>query len=454
MPLVDIPGVGQVEFPDSMSVDEIRAAAARLHGAPPEQKQSPITTGTRSALAGYLDNFLNIPNVIATTAQDALPESPSEKLQGFRELRSHVQGGGRLQDFPVERPDNRTRDILPLPDSNDVFSIADILGQAAGAVGTGDIPIGGFADGLPATGIAPQGRSSISTLEEAKLRQSELTRLGEEQNPTAHTVGEISGDAATLLTGRFGGANAIRSARDVRVAQRAVETARRSESLPFGVKRYVTGVFENLDSNGVKAILSRAGEAGFEGAVLSILQDGDPIEVGAYSAGGQLAGSTVLSLMPTSAKNTVKFGAAIAGVTALARFGQEFSPGENNIFTATDVAFEKAKVALLLGIASGAAGAGRIRSGGFADNFPVLAESITQIPRGATISLINRMVSEKEDGGNTTETILNKLSTDPDYFGENIRNRLDRAIRNNTIGEELDRLMQNDSFVQRLSEIE
>jgi hypothetical protein len=352
--------------------------------------------------------------------------------------------GGFWNDVNARREDiysarqGGTQRILPTPTSNDVFAGAQMLGEGAGALTTGDF-------------------SQMSGFGEAKANQAQIDAQMQENHPMANLAGELTGSAATLVTGKAPFSKPLARGREAQIATKeiknALNAASRYSSAKPGVQRYLSGVWDNLVKKGVTPAMGRAAETGLEGAIISTLEGGDPMETAAYSAGSQLAGSTILSLMPTNEKNALRFAGAIAGMWALARFGQEFAPGENDLFDAADFSFEKAKYMLLAGTLSGIAGAGRIR-GEFGNNFPVFAEAMTQIPRGAAVSMINRVTQEKEEGDDTTETVLRKLSTNPDYFGENVRNRLDRAIRNDNFGEELDKLMQNDSFVEKLNEAE
>lgn len=252
---VEIPGVGTVEFPDSMSRDEI-AGAARGLMAEQQQPEPEIGFGEafgRAGLERFISNAIGLPNLLATGAANVgaafLPSEQGPPRDIINLLGRGIRGatGGAVDPIAAgERTRAATpalgERVLPLPEAQDVVA----AGEAA-------IP----------------GR----TFPEAQQRQE----LAREQRPGATLAGEVGADVATLLGGRLPFA----------AARARLPTPAPRPPIPPGLKRQIDDIVRSKVVGGLGRGVQRAAETGTEGAVLALLDEGDPVNTALLSAGGQ-----------------------------------------------------------------------------------------------------------------------------------------------------------------------
>lgn len=297
---------------------------------------------------------------------------------------------------------------------------------------------------------APTGEDIVATAAAALPGggdiQSQLQRGQQIQQdrPGANATGEVIGDVATLLTGRLPAANAINRAEQA----------------------FVAGKFKNLDNSSefsrawnkfvksdfVKDVVKRPGfraaETGMEGAVLSLMKDGDPLATGLYTAGAQLAGSGSIGFMNHFLEGKgsfgVRLGLGIFAASAILGTAQNLTgTGEGNIFDtleANEMAYDKAALALALGVMGHASGLSRVRSG----DVPKLGDAITSIPRGVVVSLIEDITHEREAGGDDVQNTMAHIMNNPDVFNKTQKTQLNAGMEKGTFGETVERLMQTD----------
>ena len=124
----------------------------------------------------------------------------------------------------------------------------------------------------------------------------------------------------------------------------------------------------------------RAAETGAEAAILSVLNDGDPLETAAWAAGGQAVGSAMLGSIKTVGKHPIL--ASAFGMAALFQMAKETAPGGRDSFIdSVESGFEKVWWGILAGATATVAGAGRLRGGEIAKNWPRFADAVATIPR-------------------------------------------------------------------------
>ncbi len=221
--------------------------------------------------------------------------------------------------------------------------------------------------------------------------------------------------------------------------------------MTVGAKQLAKDIFQSDRVRSLKRAAGKAAETGIEGATLAILNEGDPVEVAGWTAGGQLVGSLGLEAFPPTRRGLFNFAATTGALAVLLRYGQEFSPGQNNFWTALDQSFEKMKYGMIAGLAGSVMGAGRVGTAQDASSFarslqrnaPAVADSITAIPRGMVVSMTNELL---KDGDEKKVTALEKMAQNPEAFDEAVRNRVNRAIKNGNLPKELDKLMKNKKF--------
>lgn len=193
----------------------------------------------------------------------------------------------------------------------------------------------------------------------------------------------------------------------------------------------------------------RAVEAGLEGATIALLNDGDPLEVAAWSAGSQAGGSLLLSGMsgifsggPT--RIGLKILGTAAGVGTLLQILQVAGPQDDpSLIGSIEAGFPKVVGAIALGSLSGIAGLGRVSSRFPVNALPQIADAISALPRGATISVLNELLQDP-----AAETVVQRLASDPNFFGARAGRRIQRALTDETISlsETVENLMSNSEF--------
>lgn len=283
--------------------------------------------------------------------------------------------------------------------------------------------------------------------------QSELAQREQEatDNPTASMLGGFSGDVATLLTGRLprtgpGG-----------LFDKKIADALSSGSKALGKKAGATGVVKQakdiLDTDVFKHAARGAGrvfETGVEGAALSLLQDGDPVETAAFAAGGQLVASGALA----AAEGAVELPLKVLGKNTLGPLGKKavgiaaqgvilstlFKVLQSNPDAAEETAFDKLTTALVVGGAAGILGK-RSKEGGLLENFPSLADAILTVPRTGMIKAA-QAIADDED----SQAVVGLMASDPEAFTAKQLERLQEGIESGNFPEAVQELSADDDF--------
>jgi len=395
--------------------ERIREMASRT--AAPKQDIGGGEAVSRSAFDTFYSNIAGIPDLVASIAANA----PAMR--------------GAANATGMQLPQIGQRGIVPgIPETEDIMAVGQLAGESAGALATGNM-------------------DQFTPFAQAKGQQQEKNIQAREQNPAFSFLGDILGDAATLATLRA----PIAKGRTMQhIAARPVDMAfgkaAESSFMKPGTRRLMTRWFSGDNAQTFYNRIGRIAETGLEGAVLTYLsQEEDPLRTAAYAAGGQAGGSLALAAMTNITKGG--FSSAAAKVTTAAfalgglyQLGKTITPGGNNyILPSIETGFSKVAIGFGLGAISGITGTGRI-SGQFAEDLPVFADTVTSILRGTTISSINKIAQNSLEGDGTYEAVINKLQSDPDYFGEAATNRLARSAMNGKFLKEIDSLMKNRTF--------
>jgi hypothetical protein len=185
---------------------------------------------------------------------------------------------------------------------------------------------------------------------------------------------------------------------------------------------------------------AKVAEAGFEGAVVGALGEGDPAVTSAWSAGIQLGGSAALTAKAQFFKNPLKtFGTLFIGHEMY----KAIAPGPQNAFDSKDEVIDEMVVAYGLGLAASLAGANR------GTEMQRVVNAVSHASRIGVASVITQLDAAAQRGDTQYERIVAKISSDPDYFGDTVRRRLERAANSekpNELLREIDSLMQTASF--------
>jgi hypothetical protein len=192
---------------------------------------------------------------------------------------------------------------------------------------------------------------------------------------------------------------------------------------------------------------AKVAEAGFEGAVVGALGEGDPAVTAAFSAGIQIGGSAALTAKAAFFKNPLKtFGTLFIGHEMY----KAVAPGPQNAFDSKDAAIDEMVVAYGLGIAAYMAGANR------GTEMQRVVNAVSQASRTGIASVITQLDAAAQRGDTQYEQIVSKVATDPEYFGDTIKRRLERAANSekpNELLREIDSLMQTASFRQKYEQM-
>lgn len=399
-------------------------------GAEGPRRQAPAEPAARGEDAGLVERLFN-PQIqrpdpqggaitFATEAQRQLLSNilnvPAATLELARQ--GSVAGTSPLGGLPLPPEDVDLR-----VDPDRVVAGVRTVGRMLGGEGPGE-------DGL----------SGAFRRELESLRQERAQRR--QENPGAAAGGQVGGDVLTLLGGRLPLAR----------ARQAIPALQLNQKVPPGAQREVARFVNSGPVQRLFRGTGRAAETGLEGGLLAVLDRGDPAEVAAASAGLQAGGSLALTagkkFLERPGLNTlVSIGLGTIGLQMF----KELSPGgRDRILESSESAVKKFLAAGGLGMLAGAAGTGRL-TGPFAESLPKVADALSAVPRGALTSLVNDLLEEEERGVEQTEVVIDQLAREPDFFGAEARQRLERALRSErrSVSAEINRLMRTRRFRDR-----
>lgn len=281
----------------------------------------------------------------------------------------------------------------------------------------------------------------------------EVTRRNQVQTdrPIAAFGGDVLADASTLMAGR---------------APFLPKGARQSTDIVAPIlNKQFREVFNSKAAKTLSKVAGRAIEGGLEGAALSIVQGGDPIETAAMGGASQLAGMAGLKISQIDGltdllrgniyKGGKRLAATAVAVGSLIQVLKSSTPGGKDfILESIETGFDKIPLAIVVGALSGMTGAGRVKG-----KLPVLKDSqlpaaltdaMTTIPRAGTITLL-RQLTEEDQSGVGVQT-LNKIISEPRAFGEDLLNDLSGSIEDGTYMSTVNRLLEeNEQFRKIMS---
>lgn len=256
-----------------------------------------------------------------------------------------------------------------------------------------------------------------------------LSAVGAEpvESELAAGAGRTAADVATLLA--------------LKPGERVARLLKLPRTAPKNVDAETMGRL-NAAAKTLTRGLGRAAEAGFDGAVIGALGDGDPLKTAAWSAGIQAGGSAALAAKSTFLRNPIKsFGALWLGH----QMWKAVAPGPQQAFESSDAATKELVAAYGLGIAASLAGAGRSPG--------KIIGTIEHASRAGIASVVTQLQEASRRGDTTPARVLELMSDNPDYFGRNVRLRLERASRSkkpNAVLDEIDSLMRSERFRRQL----
>lgn len=409
-----------------------------------QQKATGVQAFGQGAADRFLSNVANIPDFAANIAARGANEVAERAQLDIMQPQNYHQGSGDVRDAPIPKPQPMIdvppigQDFVPGPTGDDLMGAVQRVGEGAAALRTGN-----FSQFRP----------------DAAGQQRELTDSLAQQFPVASSLGQISGDVLTLVTGRQPIAAARGRANLVsQNLAKAVEKSSRGVELAPTVMSALKNVTQG--SSATRTLLNRAGraaETGLEGFTLAALNgQADPMETFGYAAGTQAAGSLLLSSMSGLfsggfEKAGVKLAVSAAAIGAMIQMFKSATPGgEDYILPSMEAGFDKVMLGIAAGTVSGLSGMGRVTKGFPVRAMPDAADVITSMQRGATLSIMTDVLKDP-----AAESVLQKLATDPEYFDAASRRRLERAFVNEDISLTgvIEDLMTNREFAKKYEAI-
>ena len=376
---------------------------------------------TRGGATRLLDTTLNTfpiaGNIIASGAAAArvAPETVSRLVTG-----QPIDLGDR---FSIARQE----ELNSFP-STLLQAIKPPMGTAENVV-AGTEALMNIPGGLLGNALSDEPLALGQRFDESKARGRQVAA----DNPIATQIGELGADALTLATGRIPFASRIK-ARELRASI--------PRNLDAATSRLSQLILNSPKMQALQRGAGRAVETTIEGAVLGAINDGNPLEVAAYSAGFQMAGSSLITLTRGALRHPVR---AAVGAIVAHQVGKSLFPGGNDFILPTiEEGFDQVTTGMVLGVLAGAAGAGRLRNSAAAERLPKTIDALTAVPRGAVISLVAEMTGDRS---NNIERVLQQYVENPEFFDPKVRNRIEQAISDDTmsLSDTVNSLIDNDS---------
>lgn len=195
----------------------------------------------------------------------------------------------------------------------------------------------------------------------------------------------------------------------------------------------------------------RTAEAGFDGAVLGALGDGDPAKTAAWSAGIQAGGSVAMAAKNSFFRNPLKTFAALY-------LGHEMwksvAPGPQDFFDSKDQAVNELVAAYGLGTAAAIAGSTR---GIGAGKVRAITDALSSASRATIASIVTQLQEAAANKQPQYARVLELMSQDQERFGTDARVLLERAARSDkprALLDQIDALMRSTRFRRALEQPE
>lgn len=267
------------------------------------------------------------------------------------------------------------------------------------------IPAGGLL-GLPSGREALAGIESVPNLlgmDSPSYDENLARRNAQEQdNPLAAMAGSVGADVATIAAGRSPFVKGPGGVFDKTIASSIDDVVKSASGKTTGAPRFIADVMDSPLFRETARGMGRSIETGIEGLALASIQNGDPVEAAAMSAGTQVASSLALTaaneaidfpsdVLGTAAPNTLKgkLGALVVNAAifgGLMQFAKLAAPGgDDKLLESEAWGYEKVLGTILMGATIGAAGM-RSSNNTLGKAFPVFADAINSIPRSAVTS--------------------------------------------------------------------
>jgi len=428
----------------------------------PDGRKLKITGPSKQALEAYL------PQVFAQLK----PSNDIPRLDPSGEVVFDDAGGSGLP-MPKDRPSglsvlgNLTGERM----LDNALGIPNMLARAGGGLrNVGRAAIGQDMQQLPNTSYFPQipsGREALAGIKGIlgpgfDASKQSLDQM-EADNPGTAMAAGLLGDAATIATGRAPMVRGPGGLLDAPI-QGGIESAVKwlgSTNKTTGTRRALERIGSHETFQDLARAAGRATETGIEAAALTTLQGGDPVEVAAFAAGGQMATSLALwgaqhtaeaplHMLGTEKPYTLSkkvFGTLVAA-SVLGNFAQivkSVAPGGKDwLRESQEFGFDKVAFNLMLGATLGLAGK-RTKADGVLAQYPRIADAIAALPRTAMIKGAQQLAADPE-----LERVIQLMASDPMAFGQKTYDRLSNAIYEGTFAETYKQAIEDDPELIKL----
>jgi hypothetical protein len=288
------------------------------------------------------------------------------------------------------------------------------------------------------------------------LSDIDVQELRNEANfPLATGAGELVADLLALLLTKRPVSGRIISTERKLLAENPLEFGKAVTAIA-AKPGFTQGVKEFFSTPVMKHLYrgtGRSAETGAEATMLEIINGDNPVETAALAAGFQ--GSSSLILAALKGKNLgagdvgLRIAAAGAGTASLYQLIKDAVPGgDDSILDSLEFGYEKVLLAVALGLASGAVGAGRLRGKDtvLQRNGPKMMDAISTLHRGTFIGLLAAAKDGTPEQQAQIEQTLDVLTTRPAAFSEDIRGKLFNSMQDGTFVETIYSLSDNKDF--------
>lgn len=262
-------------------------------------------------------------------------------------------------------------------------------GITGGLEGARNVPVIGETVGVEELGSRLAALPEDRTYEQASANRELREAARHEVYPWGAGIGDVGGAVAPLMLGRVPFTSKLRdieylSTRNINKGKTIYE------SLPFrSPARFRQVVKQSPGFNALKRGLGRTAEAGLEGAAISLLNNGDPLEAAGFTAGTQAGTSFVGDILTrkyAKLPSRVATFAANAGIMTGVLYAAGVAlPGEVKDYEASHAAINK----MLWGYGLGGLLAGvsaRARTGATSSasvTSQYMADALGSVPRNA-----------------------------------------------------------------------
>lgn len=384
-------------------------------GRTPQEQQGQINQGMRQGFGSFLANMASIPHGAGEllAAAGALPA-----LVPGGETYSEARARGEKQ-FPASAllaiPDVSTEEVLAAPQAfGRAFSNANANAKRIRDRAY-DTPI------KPVT-IPENFRNAVADEEKTAA-----------DNPIATAAGRTAGDVASLLALRPGERmskllpKAMNPRADLTVTKGALDSAARTLLRGTG----------------------RTAEAGFDGAVMGALGDGDPVKTAAWSAGVQAGGSMALAAKNSFFRNPIK---TTVGLVIGHEMFKAIMPGPQDLFNSKDAAIDEMVTAYALGTVAAMAGSTRGVGPGTIQRF---SDTLSSASRATIASVVTQLQEAAANNQPQYARVLELLAQDQERFGRDAQVLLAQAAASDkprALLNQIDELMKSARFRKALED--